>query len=83
MAKPPGEQQDVTVNLHMDKNADGRTYNLPTVDEIAAVIPGDGSEERSDHRDIILRLMGGNLKTYQPSPSKLLHPPLHNAFSKR
>jgi len=28
MAKPPGEQQDVTVNLHMDKNADGRTYNL-------------------------------------------------------
>ena len=52
----------MTVRLHMDKNADRRTYNLPAVDEIAAVVPGDGSEIRSDHRDIVLRLIGGNLK---------------------
>jgi hypothetical protein len=26
------------------------------------VIPGDGSEERSDHRDIVLRLSGGDFK---------------------
>jgi hypothetical protein len=40
-----------------------RRYNLPTVnDEVAAIIPGDGSEEWSDHRDIVLRLNGGGLK---------------------
>ena len=61
-AKPPEQQKNVVVNLHMDKNADSRRYNLPTVDEIAAIIPGDGSEDRSDHRDIVLRLTGGGLK---------------------
>jgi len=49
-------------NCTWDKNADGHRYNLPTADEIAAVIPGDGSEERSDHRDIVVRLTGGGLK---------------------
>src|SRR5882762_881967 len=61
-AKPPEQQKDVVVKLHMDKNADGRHYNLPTADEIAAVIPGDGSEERSDHCDIVVHLTGGGLK---------------------
>jgi Helitron helicase-like domain at N-terminus len=61
-AKPPEQHQKVIVKLHMDKNADGRRYNLPTADEIAAIIPGDGLEERSDHRDIVIRLMGGGLK---------------------
>jgi len=54
-------------------------YNLPTTDEIAAIIPGDGSEERSDHRDIVLRLTGGGLKTHQPPTSKLFNSSLHNA----
>ena len=31
-------------------------------DEVAAIIPGDGSEEHSDHRDIVLRLKGGSLE---------------------
>jgi len=61
-AKPPEQQKKVVVKLHVDKNADGRRYNLPTTDEIAAIIPGDGSEERSDHRDIVVRLTGGGLK---------------------
>ena len=61
-AKPPEQQKKVVVKLHVDKNADGHRYNLPTADEIAAIIPGDGSEERSDHRDIVLRLTGGGLK---------------------
>jgi hypothetical protein len=61
-AKPPEEQKNVVVKLHMEKNADGRRYNLPTTDEIAAIIPGDGSEERSNHRDIVVRLTGGDLK---------------------
>jgi len=58
-AKP---QKKVVVKLHVDKNADGHHYNLPTADEIAAIIPGDGSEERSDHCDIVLHLTGGGLK---------------------
>ena len=61
-AKPPGEQKKVIVKLHLDKNADGRHYNLSTTDEIAAIIPGDGSKARSDHRDIVIHLTGGGLK---------------------
>ena len=32
------------------------------MEEIAAVIPGDGTERRSDHRDIVVWLRGGSLK---------------------
>ena len=42
---------------------DLRRYNLPTANnEVAAIIPGDSSEEHSNHRDIILRLRGGGLQ---------------------
>ena len=42
---------------------DLRRYNLPTAnDEVAAIIPGDGSEEHSNHHDIVLRLRGGGLQ---------------------
>ena len=60
--KPIEEQQTVYIKLHTDRTLDQRRYNLPTADEIAAIIPGDGSEECSDHRDIVLRLHGGGLK---------------------
>jgi hypothetical protein len=61
--KPADEQQDVTIRLRADRNQDLRRYNLPTADdEVAAIIPGDGSEERSDYRDIIVRLQGGGLQ---------------------
>jgi hypothetical protein len=61
--KPPEEHDTVAIRLHAERNQDLRRYNLPTAnDEVAAIIPGDGSEERSDHRDIILRLRGGGLK---------------------
>jgi len=42
----------------MSDSADGRRYNLPTANEIAAVVPGNGEEDVSSHRDIILRLIG-------------------------
>ena len=46
---------------------------MPTAnDEVAAIIPGDGSEVHSDHRDIILRLKGGGLQ-------RISH--LHPAYS--
>jgi hypothetical protein len=36
--------------------ADRRRYNLPTADEVAAIIPGNGDEDVDKHREIILRL---------------------------
>ena len=61
--KPADQQQDVTVTLQTNCNQDMHRYNLPTADEeVAAVIPGDGTEEHSDHRDIVLCLHGGDLK---------------------
>ena len=60
--KPAHEQGDVTIWLQADRTQDLRHYNLPTAnDEIAAIIPGDGSEDWSNHRDIVLRLHGGGL----------------------
>ncbi|KAG2738487.1 hypothetical protein P692DRAFT_201906832 [Suillus brevipes Sb2] len=56
------EQTDVRARIHFRQGTDGRRYNVPTADEIAVIIPGDGSEEVSDKRDIILRLQGGELK---------------------
>ena len=60
--RPPDAQQDATVRLRAERHQDLRRYNLPNAnEEVAAIIPGDGSEERSNHRDIILHLSGGGL----------------------
>ena len=61
--KPPEEQRTVAMRLRAERNQDLRRYNLPTANnEVAVIIPGDGSEEHSDHCDIILRLRGGGLQ---------------------
>ena len=61
--KPPEEQNTVAMRLRAERHQDLRRYNLPTAnDEVAVIIPGDGSEEHSDHRDIILRLRAGSLE---------------------
>ncbi|KAG2138023.1 hypothetical protein DEU56DRAFT_703219, partial [Suillus clintonianus] len=60
--KPPEQHTDVRARIHFQQGTDGRRYNLPTADEIAVIIPGDGSEEVSDKHDIILRLQGGQLQ---------------------
>jgi len=61
--KPAEEQQNVVIRLRAERNQDLRRYNLPTANnEVAAIIPGDGSEQYSDHRDIILRLRQGGLR---------------------
>ena len=60
---PAEEQHTVAIQLRAERHQDLRRYNLPTAnDEVAAIIPGDGSEERSDHCDIVLRLRGGGLQ---------------------
>jgi hypothetical protein len=60
--KPPEQHTEVRARIHFQQGTDGRRYNLPTADEIAVIIPGDGSEEVSDKRDIVLRLQGGQLR---------------------
>ena len=61
--KPPEEHHTVAIQLRAERNQDLRRYNLPVAgDEVAVIIPGDGSEECSDHRDIVLRLRGGHLR---------------------
>jgi hypothetical protein len=51
----------ISMQLHLQQAADARRYNLPTVEEIAAVVPGDGSENVRIYCDIILCLQGGGL----------------------
>ena len=61
--KPPEEHSTVAIHLHAERTQDLHHYNLPTAsDEVATIIPGNGSEERSNHRDIILRLRGRSLQ---------------------
>ena len=60
-ARQGENQSDLHVWLHYNEATDARRYNLPTANEIAAVIPGDGTEVLNENRDIILRLQGGAL----------------------
>jgi hypothetical protein len=61
-ALPPEQQGNVQVKLHVEQSADKRRYNLPTEEEIAVIVPGDGSEDVRSDRDIIVRLIGGSLQ---------------------
>ena len=45
------------VNLHFSNTNDSRRYNMPTADEVAAILPGPGG--RTDYRDIILHYRAG------------------------
>jgi hypothetical protein len=72
---PPELQANLRVAIVMQPGEDPRRYNLPTVNEVAAVVPGDGEEEVEQHRDIVLRYKDGGLKYISH-----LHPfysPLH------
>ncbi|XP_058219883.1 uncharacterized protein LOC131330353 [Rhododendron vialii] len=51
--------QNLPAHLHYSSSTDRRRYNLPTIDEIAVVVPGDGTKA-SGMRDIILHLRGDN-----------------------
>jgi hypothetical protein len=74
-SKPPEEQHNLSLCLHLSNGADGHRYNLPTANEIAAVVPGNGEEKVSSDCDIVLRLKGGFLQRIsQMSP---LYDPLH------
>ena len=74
-AKLPEEHTDVCIHLYLQQGADERRYNLLTMDEIAAIVPGDGSADVRADRAIILRLQGGGFhRISNLNPSYL---PLH------
>ncbi|KAH9854590.1 hypothetical protein C2E23DRAFT_752784, partial [Lenzites betulinus] len=52
---------DVTVRLAVDptRRRDCRRYNLPTAEDVAVLLPGEGG---GDHRDIILHTRAGPLR---------------------
>jgi len=74
------EDNHLHVRLTYKAHTDPRCYNLPTSDEIAVILPGDGTPE-GDKCDIILHRKGGGLKrisecnpTYSPLHYVLLFP---------
>ncbi|KAG5565923.1 hypothetical protein RHGRI_001745 [Rhododendron griersonianum] len=67
--------QTLPAHLHYSSSKDRRTYNLPTIDEIAVVIPGDGSKA-SGMRDIVLHLRGDN-QLMQINECHPVYLPLH------
>ena len=69
---------NLPAHLHYNSTTDRRRYNLPTTDEIAIVIPGDGTEV-SGMRDIILHFRGNNelMQINECHPAYL---PLHYAL---
>lgn len=56
-----GTPPDIHVYLHFDPKKDQRTYNLPTADEVAVIIPGNGQQATTGH-DLILATRGGPLQ---------------------
>lgn len=71
-----GDVKDVSVRLRVMPGQDRRRYNLPSADEVAVILPGDGSQ--SDKRDIILRKrMPEGLSLYRISDLHPAYEPLH------
>ncbi|XP_057811702.1 uncharacterized protein LOC131025941 [Salvia miltiorrhiza] len=54
-------QSDVKIKLIGRRHGDARTYNLPTVSEVAALVVGDFDESMGD-RDLIVETQTGELK---------------------
>lgn len=59
LAIGPDANVNILAYLHYTSDKDKRRYNLPSADEIAVIIPGDGSEPVA-MRDIVLHLREGN-----------------------
>ena len=49
------------MHLHLQQTTDAKRYNLPTVEEIAAIVPRDGSENVRMDWDIIVCLPDSGL----------------------
>ena len=49
---------DIRMVIRADTDVDRRRYNIPTASEVAAIIPGDGSNDQETLRDIVLFKFG-------------------------
>ena len=77
-----GNAPNLWACLEFSAQQDQRRYNIPTVDEVAVIIPGDGSQP-TGARDIILATQGGQLRRIYEIKSSLPVIILCSAFSKR
>jgi hypothetical protein len=78
-AKPPHERHNISAHLTVNSNADPRTHNLPTTEEVAVILPSGAEEGVS--KDLIVRYQDGRLfelndcnSMYQPLLYVLLFP---------
>jgi hypothetical protein len=74
MHDAPPDQCNLPLWIHVDIHQDQWCYNAPVVDEIAAIIPGNGTDADNTH-DIILHRVGGPLQRI--SESHPAYTPLH------
>ena len=51
---PPELQSNLQMSLVLQQGDDHHQYNLPSVNEIAKIIPGTGEEDVDHNRDIVL-----------------------------
>src|SRR6202040_1500713 len=72
---PPDLQPNIRVSIVLQPGDDHRRYNLPTVNEVAAILPGSGEEDVNYNRDIVLRFTHGGLRHI--SHLNPLYHPLH------
>ena len=76
----PDVPTELRAVIRLETGTDPRRYNAPTADDVAVILPGDGSIV-PDSRDLVLQYRGGGLKriyetnaSYQPSVYVLLFP---------
>lgn len=50
---PSNQRQEVSACITLQEGTDTRRYNLPTVEEVAAILPGSGEENVQKHREIV------------------------------
>ena len=72
---PPELQSNFQMSLVLQQGDDHHQYNLPTVEEIATIIPGTGEEDVDHNRDIVLCYKRGGLCNI--SHLHPLYAPLH------
>jgi hypothetical protein len=56
------EVPSLSLSILLDKDRDRRRYNLPTSDEVAVLLPGDGTNSGETRRDIVLHRRDGPLQ---------------------
>lgn len=78
----PNAPSEVYTIIRCEEGTDARRYNAPTAEEVAVILPGDGSIQ-TDSRDLILQYRNGPQAmkrireingSYQPSVYVLLFP---------